>query len=61
MTSRPLRAYLIRTITIKGPSKSSELIVFRPNTCIRVDPSTNVAWIKQYQIEVDRRDYSVVC
>lgn len=58
--NKPLTAYLIKTITIKSPY-DGKMVTIAPNTRIKIDPSTQIAWINQYQIELNRTQYAIIC
>lgn len=58
-TSKPLQAYLTRSIKIKSPFTGT-LIIFPPETFIRINIDTGVAWIKQYQTELERNQYELI-
>lgn len=60
LNHRPLRAYLIKDIQIKVPG-TNLMVTVQEDTYIKVDPLTRIAWIKQYQVELTRQQYSLVC
>lgn len=57
---RPLRAYLTKDLQIKVPG-TNLIVTVVEDTFIKIDPITQIAWIKQYQIELTKQQYSIVC
>lgn len=60
LNHKALRAYLTTDIQIKVPG-TNLVVTVQEDTYIKVDPITQIAWIKQYQIELTRKQYSLVC
>lgn len=51
--------YLVRPVLITNPSTGKKM-VFKSNTPIRVNLSTNIAWIGIFQVEIARQSYCLV-
>lgn len=60
LNHKSLRAYLIKDIQIKVPGTNLVVTVVE-DTYIKVDPVTQIAWIKAYQVELTRQQYCIVC
>lgn len=60
LNHKSLRAYLIKDIQIKVPG-TNLVVTVEEDTYIKVDPVTRIAWIKAYQVELTRQQYSIVC
>lgn len=58
--NKPLTAYLTKAVTIKNPF-DGKLVTIQSDTRIKIDPITQIAWIKQFQIELERTQYSIIC
>lgn len=57
---KPIAAILLKDIRIQVPN-TNLTVTFVEDTFIKIDPSTQVAWIQQYQIELDRSQYTLIC
>lgn len=53
------KAYLIEEIVLTVPN-TNKSVFFPVETLIRVNPDTGMAWIKQYQVELEKRQYSLI-
>lgn len=60
LNHKPLQAYLTKDIQIKVPG-TNLIVTVAEGTYIKIDPKTQIAWIKAYQVELGRQQYSIVC
>lgn len=60
MTKRkPLQAYLKREIKIKSPF-NGQIVYFPAETFIRINIDTGIAWVRQYEVELEKHQYELI-
>lgn len=57
---KPITAMLLKDIRINVPNTNLTIIA-ETDSIVKVDPDTQIAWIRQYQVELERGQYTFIC